>query len=226
MSQRRKHFHKNPSLADHPLLQMLLKHQKGKAQVLAVMRGELTHLDFGYCGIGDIGAEIVASFLRYNETVIEVTLYDCNIGTRGAKAIAEALKSNKHLQALHLNDNEIGSAGGEALIKALQNFNVAIKRLYVFNSHMANGAEATLTHLAFTRNAKTIPGIVQKATLYLIAIRGTSNLEGMGMISCLPKDVVKMVAVEVWATRRDREWIAAVPPRDKLLTETNLCLLQ
>ena len=82
------------------------------------MRGELVELDVDWCDIGDdvnYGADIVAEFLKHNETVKRVYLGYCKIGPRGAKAIAESLKHNQIVEYLNLFDNPIGDEGAEAL---------------------------------------------------------------------------------------------------------------
>jgi hypothetical protein len=67
------------------------------------MRGELTDMRLNGRPIGDDGAEIVADFLKHNETLKKMWLMDCRIGSRGAKAIAESLKHNQTLEEMYLS---------------------------------------------------------------------------------------------------------------------------
>ena len=61
-------------------------------QAELMLRGELMTLNLWSCRLGNDGVDIVAAFISYDETVLEVYLYGCNVGPRGCKAIAEALK--------------------------------------------------------------------------------------------------------------------------------------
>ena len=171
-----------------------------------VLRADLTELDLGGFRIGDDGAEIVADFLKDSETVRYVWLYNCTIGLSGAKSIAEALRSNETVELLDLESNLFGDEGAEALIDAF-NENVFMERLHV--SHVAPRIQAAIKYLTRTRNAILIPAAVRRASLYLIAIRRTANYDGMGRIGIFPKEIVKMIAMEVFATRKDPIWIEA-----------------
>ena len=60
-----------------------------------------------------------------------------------------------------------------------------------------------------------IPRVAQRAALYLIGIRRqTAFGEGMGLLGWCPKEIVKMIAIEVWALRRDAAWIKALTKED------------
>ena len=51
--------------------------------------------------------------------------------------------------------------------------------------------------------------MVQSAAIFLIGIRSGSNLEGMGDLGHLPRDIVLIISKYVWATRRDPKWLEA-----------------
>ena len=185
----------------------LLREQGKDDKVAALMRGELTKLDLRGCFIGDDRAEIIADFCKHDETVKMVSLLDCNIGLRGAKAIADALKHNQTLQYLSLNYNPIGDEGAEALIEALS-YNVCMKSIGVVNNRIAPALRATIKYLTQTRNMILIPAAVRQASLSLIAAR--RNIIGAGILAIFPKEIVRMIAMEVWATRNQPIWINAL----------------
>jgi hypothetical protein len=156
----------------------------------------------------DDGAVTVAAFLTVNDTVERVHLYRSNIGPRGAKAIADAVKRNKKLQYLNLINNQIGDQGADALIDAL-NHNVCLVGLYV-NNKLALELIATIEYLTKTRNAVLIPAAARRASLYLIAARRATPIADSGALAIFPKEIVKMIAMEVWVTRKDPAWIRSV----------------
>ena len=73
-------------------------HEKDE-QAERLMQGELAKLHLNGRPIGDDGAEIVADFLKLDQTLKMGYLYSCNIGPRGVKAIAKALKHNPQAQS-------------------------------------------------------------------------------------------------------------------------------
>ena len=179
---------------------------------MALTQGELTRLDLEGCQILCVGAEIVADFLKHNETVIEAELYGCAIGARGAKTIAEALKHNETVELLELRSNPIGDEGGEALLDALA-YNVCIGDIPLYNTNVVSESVAIIIYLTGTRNAILIPAVVRRASLFLIAARRT--IAGAGHLSRFPKEIVKMIAMEVWASRKEPIWINALTESER-----------
>ena len=169
-------------------------------------------LNLGHCVIGADGAEIVAEFLKHDETVRKVWINDCRLGSRGAKAIAESLKHNWTVELLILYSNPIGDVGAEALLDAL-NHNVCIKAIRVFNNSVSPKFLATIKYLTRIRNAILIPAAVRCASLSLIAAR--RNIINAGTLAIFPKEIVKMIAMEVWATRKDPIWINALTESER-----------
>ena len=185
---------------------LLTKH--GKAEdAEKLMRGELRELDLFNCWIGDDEAVKVAAFIKDDDSVEKVGLWGNMIGPRGAKAIAEALKHNRRIRLLGLSSNQIGQEGADALIDAL-NYNVCLMGLPIYNNNIARESEATIEYLTETRNAKLIPAAVRSASLCLIAVRRNAALSGDFFV--FPKEIVRMIAMEVWETRNDPKWIEAV----------------
>lgn len=61
------------------------------------------------------------------------------------------------------------------------------------------------------RNKNFVPVAVRHAALLLIGIRQSNSADGMGAFAVCPKDVVKLIAMQVWATRTDPIWIESLP---------------
>ena len=176
----------------------------------------MTKLDLSYCKIGDDGAEIIAGFLKHDKTVTEVWPYGCHIGLLGVKAIAESLKHNQPVEVMSLFSNPIGDQGAEALIDAL-NYNVSMEAL--ITSDIAPKLQATIKYLTQTRNKILIPAAVCRASLSLIAAR--RNIADAGILAIFPKEIVKMIAMEVWATRKDPIWINALTESERTGKKTD-----
>ena len=174
---------------------------------MALMRGELTELRLYACRIGDNGAEIVAEFLKHNETVKTALLWHCNIGPLGVKAIADFLKRNQTFEEMQLEYNQIGDEGAEAIIDALSR-NVSLKWLNLYRNSIAPELESAIKYLTETRNAILIPAAARRASLCIIAAR--RNITNAGILAIFPKEIVKMIAIEVWATRKEPIWIKAL----------------
>jgi hypothetical protein len=188
---------------------VMLMTERGKEEdAEKLMRGELEVLDLGWCAIGDDGAVKVAAFLKGNGTVEMVGLSFNNIGPHGAKAIADALKCNKRLRILNLTYNQFGDQGADVLINALSH-NVCLFGLYV-NNNVPAESMATIEYLTQTRNRVLIPAAVRRASLYLIAARRATPIADAGDFAIFPKEIVRLIAMAVWATRKDPEWIEAV----------------
>jgi hypothetical protein len=138
-----------------------------------------------------------------------VELYGCNIGPRGANAIADALKCNKKVWHLGLTYNQIGDQGADSLIDALSQ-NVCMTGLYVLGNNIARESVATIKYLTQTRNKTLIPAAARRASMYLIAARRTTPIADAGILAIFPKEIVRMIAMAVYATRKDLAWIKAV----------------
>ena len=188
---------------------LLTKHGREK-DAEKLMRGELEWLNLGYCQLGDDGAVKVAAFIKVNDTVEKVWLSNNSIGPRGAKAIADALKHSKKVWYLSLGGNQIGDEGGDAFIDALSH-NVSITALYVNGNNIAPESMATIEYLTQTRNHVLIPAAAaRRASLYLIAARCATPIADAGDFAIFPKEIVRLIAMAVYATRKDPKWIDAV----------------
>ena len=182
-----------------------------------VLKNKLTKLDFFMCPIRDAGAEIVSEFLQHNETVMQVHLRSCKIGSRGAKAIAGSFKHNTTVRYVDVRENEIDEESVKAVIEAL-NDNACIKEICLWGNRIALESHAIIQYLTKTRNAILIPAIVRRASLSLVVAR--REVENSGDLIILPKEIVKMIAIKVWETRRDSEWIEALSDAKELERES------
>ena len=194
--------------SDAPIIALLVSRRRTE-EANAAICGTLRVLDLSGSRVGDAGAKILASFLLSNDTVERVFLSNNHIGTDGALAMADALKHNITLQSIFMTGNPIGQEGARAFINALRLHNVRLIDLFV--SVRTIGARLT-TEIKFLtdRNAISIPSAVRRVICYLIGVRCTLPLNGLGMLSFFPKEIVKMLAVQVFATRNDSAWIQAV----------------
>ena len=198
------------------IVKLLRSHKKDHV-VEDVLKNKLTKLDFFMCPIRDAGAEIVSEFLQHNETVTQVHLRSCKIGSRGAKAIAGSFKHNTTVRYVDVRENEIDEESVKAVIEAL-NDNACIKEICLWGNRIAFESHASIQYLTETRNAISIPAIVRRASLSLIVAR--REVENSGDLLILPKEIVKMIAIKVWETRRDSKWIEALSDAKELERES------
>lgn len=192
-----------PPAENDPCIQLLLQ-WRGYEQAEALVQGTLTTLDLAACSIEFEGAQVVA------ETVTDVHMHVNQIRASGTKAICEALWHNKTVRGLKLSDNPIQEGEGDAPMLELFEHNVCIIQFWAFRSHISPESMASLEFLSERRNKVLIPDVVRHASLFLIGIRCSSPGLGMGDLAILPKELVKMIAMEVWASRRDPKWIQAL----------------
>ena len=191
-------------VAAESMLLLLRSHEKNTERD-ALIRRELIELDLSSCGLGDEGAEVVAEFLKQDVCVEELILKDNLIGPLGARALAKALKNNRTLRYLCLSSNQIEEEGAEFLIRAFD-ANVCITALFVARNNLTSETRSNLWHLVLNRNTK-IPSIVRRSSLYLILARRSTL--GAGVLAIFPKEIVRMIAMELYTTRYDPVWIQA-----------------
>ena len=187
---------------------MLLREHEMAEQAEELKQGKATEIGLEYCEIGDDGLEIIARFLKGNETVKKIHLRYSNIGLRGIKALTDALKHNKSVEHLDIAFNDIGEEGAEALIDVL-NENVCLLDMWVSGNGFSPESISIIKHLTQLRNQMSIPNAVRSASLCLIAAR-RRTISGAGDFEIIPIEIVKMIARQVWDTRKDPIWIEAL----------------
>jgi hypothetical protein len=193
-------------LLDHDLV--VLMRGRGKVEDAdKLMFGELRMLDLISCQLGDFEARVLAAFIKVDETVQRVYLNWNAIGPLGVEAIADAFKHNKTVWFLDLYSNPIGQESEDVFIDALSR-NACLTVFGLWGNNISPKSITKIEFLTKTRNAVLIPAAVRRASLYLIAARRT--ISDAGILAIFPKEIVKMISMAVWATRKDPEWIEAV----------------
>ena len=180
---------------------------------------------------GDEGVVALVEGLKTNTSIRTLNLMRCDVSDEGAIALASLLANGSHLEVLCLQGNQIGEAGMKALANALKH-NQSLQVLGIwdvpgldeegvedaFIEGLQNnvtlieldGIELSEIERLLLRNTEEIPAAVRRAALLLIGIRRSTDIEGMGDFAVFPKDIVRLIAQTVWATRRDPIWIRAL----------------
>ena len=191
----------------------------------------LTQLVLALNPLGDEGVIVLVDGLRCNKSLRTLNLCRCNMADDGALALASLLEDGSPLQSLYLYDNHIEEAGLKALANALQH-NRSLQFLSVISNPgvggksveeafldalgsnvtliFLQGVELAEVHELLLRNSEQIPAAVRRAALLLIGIRRSTDFEGMGDFAVFPKDIVRLIAQTIYATRRDPVWIQAL----------------
>ena len=200
---------------------------KKETAVDSLRHGKLIQLNLrgSWSHLRDQGAITLAQFLYWNTTLKSLNLEKGNVTDLGASAFAIAIKYNRTLEELCLLCNRLTDEGRRSLIFALGH-NVSICKLvtanrmirYVnlvgpSNKRPSNDPEKMINYLVETRNAILIPAAVRRASLYLIWAR--LNVHSAGQLGIFPKELIRMISIELWATRKDPIWLKALTDQEK-----------
>ena len=184
----------------------------GDEGVIALIDGlesntSLLSLELSMCSIADDQVVALASLLENGSHLEMLNLEHNNIQVTGMKALANSLKCNQHLKSLYLRGNPGPDRSGvaESFINAFAN-NVTLLELDFFSHELKSPQIKAL----LLRNKEQIPAVVRSAALLLIVIRQSADVEEMGDFAVFPKDIIRLIAQTVWATRRDPIWIQAL----------------
>lgn len=79
--------------------------------------------------IGHLGASFISYSLKYNTTLMELSLGSNHISDEGAKYLASSLSVNNTLEMLNLENNNIGPSGVTALANTLEHGNNSLQWL-------------------------------------------------------------------------------------------------
>ena len=101
--------------------------------------------------IGHQGASIISCSLKYNTTLMELSLGNNHIGDEGARHLASLLVVNDSLEMLNLENNNIGPAGITALATALEHDNNSLRCLVLSENPI--GDEGALSMLQCIGNS-------------------------------------------------------------------------
>mmetsp|Transcript_16870 Transcript_16870/g.29034 ORF Transcript_16870/g.29034 Transcript_16870/m.29034 type:complete len:310 (-) Transcript_16870:200-1129(-) len=95
--------------------------------------------------IGRQGASFISYSLKYNATLMELSLGNNHIGDEGARHMASSLVVNNCLQMLNLENNSIGPAGTTVIANALEHSNKSLHWLVLSENPIGDeGAKAIL----------------------------------------------------------------------------------
>ena len=195
--------------ADHAFVELLRKCSLSR-EAQALLQGDaVIELNLGRCDIGDEEAILLADFLRRNKTVRKVRLVDNRFGRLGLANIMDALKKNQRVHHLSLSFNQLTDLDAELILDLLDR-NVTLTSIDLRSNRISQRLLKEIAYRSEKRNLDLVVDTVRRAALFLIGIRRSLPLSGAGRLALLPKEIIKLIAVDVWATRKDFEWIAAV----------------
>ena len=170
-------------------------------------------LDLSYCAMSDREAVAFADALKHNTGLKVLELTENEIWVVGLVALAKALRFNRSLQKLRFNfDHQKLVKDIEVAFFDMLCLNVCLTSL-CFNPKLYGdeGVGNPSLEPLLRRNRELIPDAVRRAALLLVGVcRSSTNYEGMGDFAIVPRDVVKLIAKEVWATRTDPIWMWAL----------------
>ena len=164
--------------------------------VPALLSGEpIQSLNLSWCDLND-DADVVADFVCTRRDLVQVDLNGNKIGLRSAIAIAKAVRCS--VRRLSLLNNCVGNEGAAALMEALDS-NPSMDSLSLgcrLDNCIFSEACARIEALE-NCNRTLIPGAVRDICLSMMGIRNGSNHGGMGSLAIFPKEIVKIIAMEV-----------------------------
>ena len=130
--------------------------------------------------------------------------------------MARALRVNRSLRTLWFGEYEVAILNLEEereiegeFFDAIAGGNVCIIQTGLDTQRLGYNDPNYLEGL-LRRNKERIPAAARRAALLLIGVCRSNDFEGMGAFAVCPKDVIKLIAMEVWATRTDPIWIQAL----------------
>ena len=94
-------------------------------------------------------------------------------------------------------------------MEAMLEHNTVVRGLYY------DTLSGNVPYLVKVRNFLLIPAAVHRTTLFLIGISRTQPPEGRGLLIYTAKEIVKAIALQVYASRYDPIWIRTVPAEQK-----------
>ena len=175
-------------------------------------------LNLSSCGFGDDAAVAFAEMLKWNTGLEILTLCDNEISSAGNLALARAVGGNRSLKRLRFGSflKATDSSVDDAFVEMLaQNVCLTGLGLDYFREGEIPSEFLTVNGLRykpFLHRNERITDAVRHAALLLIGIcRSATNFDGMGAFAVCPKDVVRLIAMQLWATRTDPIWIQALP---------------
>ena len=106
---------------------------------LALCRNiSLNKLIMGMCGIGDVGADLIATMLYHNNSITHIDLTQNEIGDNGVKSLVEHLNSHKVIDYLNLGQNKITVVGAHYLKQLVGNSSLKLNSLELSHNYKLN----------------------------------------------------------------------------------------
>ncbi|XP_059815066.1 NACHT, LRR and PYD domains-containing protein 12-like isoform X1 [Hypanus sabinus] len=135
------------------LVSAALRNPECKTQKLGTNRS-LTELDLSRNELGDSGVKLVSAALGNAECKIQkLDLDDVGLGDAGAEYLASALNTNRSLTQLNLNGNKLGDSGVKLVSAALRNPECKIQKLQLWGVGLTDsGAEDLVSTLSMNRS--------------------------------------------------------------------------
>lgn len=134
--------------------------------------------------IGSLGASFVSYLLKYNTTLVELSLGNNNIGDEGARHLASSLV-NDTLRMLNIENNNIGAAGVAALANALERNNTSLHSLVLSENPIGDGGARAM--LDCIRNNASIDSLMRcNHTLRTVTLKKVTQVNDASILRKIP----------------------------------------
>ena len=178
----------------------------------------LSKLHFDGCEIME-GFVILADVLKHQTGLKELKI-DSEMSLSDLGSITTALMRNETLEKLSIElirgadlSDEDHPFDEECLVRDEQMVAVCVAPLrrnvaLLEFELLFEGSSGTPMEIQdiLSRNKTAVPDAVRRSALFIIGICRSTNFKGMGDFAILPKEVVRLIAMAVWATRRSPKW--------------------
>lgn len=186
-----------------------------------ILQGNVTEVHAANYYITTEGVQSIADALKKNTSVTYLNLASNLMGGNGLLVLSEMLKTNTTLNTLNLSGNRMSLLDGtvECLLDALS-VNTSLTTLHLHDTYIhssiistalmtnitlinVTGVQSNLLKSLLKRN-RIIRSKVRSIVLFIIKIRGE------GAFQRFPKEMMRMIAQKVWATRGDCIWLRII----------------
>ena len=150
-------------------------------------QGDGGDLYMGHLGIGDSGAEQIASVLRGNRDVKSLNLGGNSVGDAGASSLGKALEVNTTLRGLSLNKNKVGNAGFVALTTSLTTHNRTLSVLCLVGNPVFSGT-SDVEKKASREAVKRLVGVANSLRFLDLGMTGLGDAECDAIGTALTSD--------------------------------------
>lgn len=148
------------------------------------------------------GASNLANFLKTNNSLRHLKICNCNFLPNDMVQVLDALKCNDTLVSLDFSDGSSFDHRGHGIECVIHECSVLMDRNFSLVDMTPTFFSVSVS---LERNQK-IKRRVGQVIRFLIGIRQGNIRQGMGSLGLLPKEIVMMIAKELWRTRSDLIW--------------------